>query len=70
MNLMKRFQNGQLTEQQAIEEIIKINPQMKNVFDMMKMGGAKSYKDMFYQMAKMKGIDPNMVLGQLNNGKV
>lgn len=49
---------------QAIADMINSNPQMVKVFDLLKNSG-KSPKELFYELAKQKGVDPNKILKQL-----
>ena len=40
------------------------NPMIKNIMDSTDKSG-KSYQDMFYELAKQRGIDPNSIINQL-----
>ena len=39
------------------------NPQLKEIMNMMQSG--KSPKDLFYEKANEMGVDPNMIISQL-----
>lgn len=56
-----------MNEQQPLNQTQfnpQINPQIKAVMDMVKNSGM-SAKDLFYKLAKEKGIDPDAILNQL-----
>ncbi len=44
----------------GINQILQQNPQLKSIINMVKSGG--NPKQMFYEMAKLKGVDPNSIL--------
>ncbi len=50
--------------QQLLMNMAQQNPKTKQVLDMINSSG-KSPKDLFYAMAKQKGIDPNQILNML-----
>lgn len=58
-NMMKFMNNPQ----GMLTQMAQNNPQAKQVLDMMNSG--KSPKDLFYQMAEEKGVDPNEILNML-----
>lgn len=61
--LMNVFRNAK-NPQQMITNMANQNPQIKQVMDMVQNSG-KSPKDLFYEMAKQKGVDPNQILNML-----
>ena len=50
--------------QQMLMNMAQQNPQTKQIIDMINSSG-QSPKDLFYQMAKQKGVDPNQILNML-----
>lgn len=56
--------SGSANPYQLLTGIASRNPMIKNIMDMSNNSG-KSYKDIFYELAKQKGVDPNSILGQL-----
>ena len=60
MNLFKGTNNPQ----QLLINLAKQNPQIQNVMNLVQNSG-KSPKDLFYQMAQQKGINPDDVLNAL-----
>lgn len=56
--------SGSANPYQLLTGIAAKNPIIKNIMDMSNNSG-KSYKDIFYELAKQKGVDPNSILGQL-----
>ena len=50
--------------QQLFMSMAQQNPQLKQILDMVQNSG-KSPKDLFYQLAQQKGIDPNQILNRL-----
>ena len=63
IQMFKMAQNSN-NPQQMLMNMAQNNPQTKQVLDFVKNSG-KSPKDLFYAMAKQKGIDPNSILNQL-----
>lgn len=59
-NTVKMAQNPQLFLQNMINQ----NPQMKEVMQLVNNSG-KSPKELFYTMAKQKGVDPEIILREL-----
>ena len=47
----------------GINNLLQNNPGLKQIMKMIKNGG--NPKQMFFEMAKQKGIDPNTILSQL-----
>ena len=56
--------SGSANPYQVLTGIAAKNPMIKNVMDSANSSG-KSYKDIFYELAKQKGVDPNSIIGQL-----
>lgn len=59
-NMFKNAKNPQ----QLIMNMVNQNPQMKQVLEMLQNSN-KSPKDLFYEMAQQKGVDPNQILSML-----
>ena len=51
--------------QQMLMNMAQQNPQVKQAFNMISNSG-KSPKDLFYELAKQKGVDPNQILSMFN----
>lgn len=49
---------------QAIANMVNKNPRLLQVMNMLRNSG-KSPKELFYELAKQKGVDPNEILRQL-----
>lgn len=67
MNQIKQMANmfrGAKNPQQLITNMMKNNPQVKQVLDMVNASG-QSPKDLFYAKAKEQGVNPDDVLSQL-----
>ena len=62
-NLFSLFKNSK-NPQMLLNNLMNTNPQVKQTMDMVK-ASSKSPKDLFYEMAKQKGIDPESILNQL-----
>ena len=58
--------SGSANPYQVLTGIAAKNPMIKNVMDSAKSSG-KSYKDIFYELAKQKGVDPNNIISQLKS---
>ena len=54
---------GAKNPETVITNMIQNNPNLKGVMDMVKSGS--NPKDLFYSLAKQKGVDPNAILGLL-----
>ena len=66
-NPMKQMLNAirsSKNPQQLFMNMAQQNPQMKQVLNMIQTSG-KSPKDLFYQLAQQKGVDPNQILNML-----
>ena len=50
--------------QQLFMNMAQQNPQMNQVMNMIQSSG-KSPKELFYQLAQQKGVDPNQILNML-----
>ena len=60
--MMKTLQ-GVNNPEQAMQNLAQQNPQISGIMQM--ANGAGSLKNLFYQTAKQKGIDPNAIISQL-----
>ena len=60
LNTVRAAQNPQLLLQNMINQ----NPQMKSVIQLVNNSG-KSPKDLFYEIAKQQGVDPEVILKSL-----
>ena len=60
VNLFKNARNPQ----QLIANMVNQNPQAKQILNLLQTSG-KSPKDLFYEMAKQKGVDPNQIINML-----
>ena len=49
---------------QAVADMINSNPNALQIINMLKNSG-KTPKELFYELAKQKGVDPNEILKQL-----
>lgn len=47
----------------SINNLLQSNPSLKSIMNMVKNGA--NPKQMFFEMAKQKGIDPNTILSQI-----
>ena len=47
-----------------LQQMAQNNPQLKQTLDYINQNGGNA-KDLFYAMAKQKGVDPNTILNQL-----
>ena len=56
--------NGSANPYQLLVNIAAKNPMIKNIMDSADKSG-KSYQDMFYELAKQRGIDPDNIINQL-----
>lgn len=57
INIFKASSNPQ----QAINRIIQNNPQLQNLYSLIKNNN-KNPKDLFYSLANQRGVDPNSIL--------
>lgn len=70
LGLNNNFQNfilalkNNANPQQFLLNYIKNNPQAQNIYKMLQNSN-KSPKELFYQLASQKGIDPNTILEML-----
>lgn len=56
-------QNKAFNPQTMVNKMLQNNPNLKPVMDMVKNGA--NPRDLFYSMAKQKGVDPESILSQL-----
>lgn len=56
--------NGSSNPYQLLTNIAAKNPMIKSIMDSADKSG-KSYQDIFYELAKQKGINPDDILSQL-----
>ena len=56
--------NNSKNPYQLFMNIASKNPMIKNIIDMSNSTG-KSYQDIFYELAKQKGVNPDDILSQL-----
>lgn len=56
--------NGSSNPYQLLINMATKNPMIKNIMDSADKSG-KSYQDMFYELAKQRGVDPNSIINQL-----
>lgn len=56
--------NGSSNPYQLLINIAAKNPMIRNIMDSADKSG-KSYQDMFYELAKQRGVDPNSIINQL-----
>ena len=55
---------GSKNPQQLLMNMMNQNPQLKQVMDLVKNSN-KSPKDLFYEMAQQRGVDPNEIINML-----
>ena len=63
--LISSFKNSS-NPQQFLNNYIKNNPQIQNIYSMIQNSN-KSPKELFYQIAQEKGIDPSIILNMFND---
>lgn len=61
--LIHNFKNSS-NPKQFLMRYIQSNPQVQNIYSILQMTN-QSPKDLFYQLAKQKGIDPKVILDML-----
>ena len=49
---------------QLLQNMARSNPQVQSVMNMIQTSG-KSPKDLFYEIARQRGVDPNQILNML-----
>ena len=64
VNAFKALKNSK-NPMQLLTNMASQNPQVKQTLEMINSSG-QSPKDLFYAMAKQKGVDPNQILSMLN----
>lgn len=62
-NIFRTLKNSN-NPMQLLQNMTRNNPQMQSVMNMIQASG-KSPKDLFYEVAKQKGVDPNQILNML-----
>ena len=62
-NLINLFK-GAKNPKAFLNNLVNTNPQMKQTMDMINNSN-KSPKELFYEMANQKGIDPNSIINAL-----
>lgn len=65
MNILSVFQNG-MNPSYMLENLIKSNPQMQPIMNMIKGKNSNQLKEMFYNMCKEKGVNPEELARQYN----
>ena len=63
MHMINAVRNAS-NPQAMMNQLIKTNPQMKQVMDIVNANGGDA-RTAFYKMAEQKGIDPNTILNML-----
>lgn len=63
LNMINLFKNSS-NPQQLLYQMARQNPQLNNVLNLIQTS-RKSPKDLFYQMAEQRGINPKDILQQL-----
>lgn len=61
--LINSFKNSS-NQQEFLNNLIKNNPNIQNIYSLIQNSN-KSPKELFYLLAEQKGIDPNVILSQL-----
>ena len=62
MQMFSMMRNSR-NPQAVMEQMIKSNPQVKNIVDMVNASGDP--KSLFYKLAQERGVDPNTILSKL-----
>ncbi len=63
-NLVQMIKNS-ANPAQLFQNMAKINPQVQSIMQMIQQTN-QTPKELFYQTAQQRGIDPNQVLGMLH----
>ena len=63
LNMINLFKNSS-NPQQLLYQMARQNPQLNNVLNLIQTS-RKSPKDLFYQMAEQRGVNPKDILQQL-----
>lgn len=53
-----------INPQQIVSNMLQANPKLRNTLDLIKMS-SKSPKELFYEEANKKGVDPNSILNMI-----
>ena len=65
VNMFKAVMNAR-NPNIAMQNMAQQNPQLKQTMDYISQNGGNA-KQLFYNMAQQKGVDPNTIINQLNN---
>ena len=63
MKLIQDYKNGALSESQIMSQLVQNNPQLQTL---LAMRGNMSYKNLFYNLAQQKGVNPDDILKLLS----
>lgn len=61
---MAKMFKGATNSQQLLSNMLNSNPQAQQLMNVLKQGTI-SPKDLFYQMAQQKGVNPDLILNML-----
>jgi hypothetical protein len=62
---MQKFKDATPEQQNSIiNSLLQKNPQLQTLLS---MRGSKSYKDLFFSLAKQRGINPNDILNMFSS---
>ena len=64
-NMMK-LMKGNANPMQLLQSMSRNNPQLQQVMTMVNQSG-KSPKDLFYELARQKGVNPDDIINQLRD---
>ena len=64
-NMMK-LMKGNANPMQLLQSMSRTNPQLQQVMTMVNQSG-KSPKDLFYELARQKGVNPDDIINQLRD---
>lgn len=53
-----------INPQQIVSNMLQANPKLRNTLDLIKMSN-KSPRELFYEEAHKKGVDPNSILNMI-----
>ena len=65
LQLFKNFKNSN-NQNMMMQTLMQTNPQIQEVMKFINQNGGDA-KTVFYNTAKQKGVDPNIIINQLNN---
>ena len=63
MNQIYQQTHQPVNYQAMIDQMLQSNPKLQSVMNMVKHG--RNPKELFYTLAKQKGVDPNSILSQI-----